>query len=52
MSVFDLTFVLCAVAFNFLIIGIYITSRHELVGLRSTPGKIDFPNYITGGKVR
>ena len=40
MSVFDLTFVLCAVIFNLLIIGIYISSRHELVGLRSTLGKI------------
>jgi hypothetical protein len=40
MSVFDLTFVLCAVVFNLLIIGIYITSRHELVGLRNTLGKV------------
>ncbi|MCX6134007.1 MAG: hypothetical protein NTU47_09370 [Ignavibacteriales bacterium] len=40
MSAFDLTFVLCAVIFNLLIIGIYITSRLERIKLRTMLGKI------------
>lgn len=40
MSVFDLVFVLCAVIFHILIIGIYITSRYDRVKLRTTFGKI------------
>ena len=40
MSAFDLTFVLCAVIFNLLIAGIYITSKHERVKLRALLGKV------------
>jgi phosphatidylserine synthase len=40
MSAFDLTFVLSAVIFNLLIMGIYITSRLERVKLRTLLGKI------------
>jgi len=60
MSAFDLTFVLCAVLFNFLIIGVYISSRHERVKLRTLLGKIIiglgipltivFVSYILNGK--
>jgi len=60
MSAFDLTFVLCAVIFNLLIIGVYITSKHERVKLRALLGKITIGlgiplsvvlvAYVVGGK--
>ena len=60
MSAFDLTFVLCAVLFNLLIIGIYITSKQERVKLRTLLGKITiglgiplsvvFVSYVSSGK--
>jgi hypothetical protein len=60
MSAFDLTFVVCAVIFNLLIIGIYSTSKHEQVKLRSLLGKITiglgvplsivFVSYVVSGK--
>ena len=39
MSVFDLAFVISAVAFNLLIMGIYITSKLDLVKVRNLLGK-------------
>ena len=60
MTVIDLTFVLCAVLFNLLIIGVYITSKQERVKLRTVFGKITiglgiplsvvFTSYILSGK--
>jgi hypothetical protein len=60
MTAYDFTFVLCAVVFNLLITGIYISSKLEAVKLRALLGKITiglgiplsvvFVSYILGGK--
>lgn len=60
MSVFDLAFVLSAVVFNLLIMGVYITSKRELVKARDYLGKgviflgvpltIIFVHYLVAGR--
>lgn len=59
MDVFDLAFVLCAVAFNWLIVGVFITTKKELSTLRKIfgalfvslgiPLTIVFINYLIAG---